>query len=261
MKAKDLRLLMLGCGFVFCILSFAIPQNSYAQNLDSLKVYFLKADYKSAITEGEKLLASYKSSSYGLDKLYYILGLSYMKDGNLLRASDIFEIIIKELRDSPLKDDATLSAGDTCFLMGDYEKAKTYYKQLVDVQRQSNLKPIAYSRLSECAFKQGLTAEGKEYLDKLNREYPLNFEIKLTRGISAPSDFYTVQVGSFGNSENASNLFDKLKSYGYDAYIEETVADGKKLYRVRVGKLSTRREAILLEDKLSTEGYPTKVFP
>jgi len=55
-----------------------------------------------------------------LDELYYLLSLSYLKDGNYLRASDIFEIILREFKGSRFKEDALLALGDTYFLRGDY---------------------------------------------------------------------------------------------------------------------------------------------
>lgn len=244
---------------IFCLVG-GLPYSAYALNLDRLKVYFLKGDYKSAISEGEKILAANKASADS-QELYYILGLSYLKDGNLLRASDIFEIILKEFEDGKLKDEAKLGLADTYFLREDYEKAQGYYKELIGANAPGKLKAQAYHRLSQCAFKKGDTQEGKEYLEKLNKEYPLNFESRLSEDISLSSDFYTVQVGSFSSPVNANNLNERLAKKGYDSYVQEIETGGKKAYRVRVGKLSLRREAVELESKLSSEGYPAKIFP
>jgi len=76
-----------------------------------------------------------------------------------------------------------------------------------------------------------------------------------------PSDFYTVQVGSFINFTNARNLRDKLTSKGYDAYLQEADTSGTKAYRVKVGRLKSRPEVTQLANKLSSEGYPTKILP
>lgn len=246
--------------FVICALLFVICNNAYALNLDRLKACFLNGDYKAAISEGEKILSSYKLSSNS-EELYYILGLSYLKDGNYLRSSDIFEIILKEFKDGVFKAEARLGLADTYFLRADYDKAKLYYKELIESSAVGKLKALAYHRLSQCAFKQGNTLEGKEYLDKLNKEFPLNLEAKLDKDISLPADFYTVQVGAFNSPVNAHNLSGRLIKKGYDAYVQELVSAGEKSYRVRVGKLSLRSEAAALKNKLSEEGYPTKIFP
>lgn len=243
------------CIFTACSFSFA-----FALNLDRLKVNFLNSDYKSAISEGEKILAANKATVES-EELYYILGLSYLKDGNLLRASDIFEIILKEFRDSAFAQEARLGLADTYFLRGDYEKASAYYKEFISDDAQGRLKALALYRLSQCAFKQGQTQEGKEYLDKLNTQYPLNFEARLNKDISAPADFYAVQVGSFANPVNANNLCSRLVKRGYEAYVQEIDSGGKKSYRVRVGRLTSRSEAGQLEGRLSADGYPTKIVP
>lgn len=239
---------------------------AYAPNLDKIKIYFLEGDYKVAIQEGEKILAD-SGHSRNLGELYYILGLSYMKDGNYLRAADIFEIILKEFKNSEFKEEAKLGLGDTYFLREDFTRAQGCYKELMDSNPYSKLKGQAYYRLSQIGFKKGDTQQGQEYAQKLKQEFPSNMELfqsKDTLFIAEPSfDFYyTVQVGSFSNSINAKSLTEKLIQKGYPAYIEEAVSqEGEKIYRVRVGKLKIRQEALILEGKLSQEGYPTKLYP
>ena len=249
---------------LFCALLFGFLPNAYALDLDKAKAYFLSGDYNSAISEGERLLAGY-SSAANSDELYYILALSYMKDGNYLRASDIFEIILKEFKQSSFRDEATLGLGDTYFLRGEYDKAKAYYQELLNINGRGKLVPSAYYRLSQCAFKQGNSAEGKEYLNKLKEGFPLNPELILNRDLCFlpdPSDFYyTVQVGAFSSLENARRLTDKLVQGGYPAYLQELDSPGKPSYRVRVGKFKLRQEAAEWNDKLTQEGYPTRICP
>ena len=249
------------CNFAFCILIFAFLDNAYAFSLDKAKVYFLNGDYNACINECEKILAS-PGYSREVDGLYYLLGLSYLKEENYLRSSDIFEIILKEFKDSAFRDDALLGLGDTYFLRGDYDKAESKYKDLIDGNRYTKLRATVYYRLSQIGFKKGNTQEAKEYLDKLKREFPLNPETRLNRDLGSISDlYYTVQVGSFANSINAQNLKQKLIQQGYPAYIEEGGSRDKIIYRVKVGKLRLRKEAESLENKLIQEGYPTRIRP
>lgn len=256
---------MLCAYFVLCALVFGISM-AYALNIDKVKVYFLSGDYKSAISEGERLLANYGNSSH-LDELYYILGLSYLKDGNYLRASDIFEIILKEFKDSSYKEEAKLGLADTYFLRANFKQAQSYYKDLLGSNPDTKLKALIFYRLSQTGFKTGDIQEAKEYLGKLKDSFTLNPELRLNRdlyniAISSSDLFYTVQVGSFSNSTNAKNLMQKLIQDGYPAYIEEaTSLDTKTIYRVRVGRSRIRQQAQELESKLSQEGYPTKIYP
>lgn len=237
--------------FMVLLSVFALITNSYALNLDKMNAYFLSGDYKSAITEGEKILASVGYSEQ-LDELYYILGLSYLKDGNYLRSSDIFEIILKEFPKSKLREEARLGLGDSYFLRGDYEQASLSYKNLISANPDTKYKRIINDRLKKIESKKGdvlppdMEAKPKE-------ELPV---------AKAQDLFYTVQVGSFASNTNAINLTKKLIQNGYPAYIEEAASpSGEKAYKVRVGKLSLRQEAENLQKRLSQEGYPTKIFP
>lgn len=134
---KSKKFYILICSFTFYILSFAFV--CYALNLDQAKIYFLKGDYQSCINECENILA-HSGYSRDLDKLYYILGLSYLKQGNLLRTSDIFEIIIKEFKDSDFTEEAILGLGDIYFLRANYDNAQTKYKQILRETPRQNLK-------------------------------------------------------------------------------------------------------------------------
>ncbi|TRZ49214.1 hypothetical protein D4Q80_02435 [bacterium] len=216
--------------FIFTFLIFNFSFLCYALDLTKMKTEFLRADYKTAISEGEKIIGEASPNTYGLDELYYILGLSYLKEGNYLRAADIFEIILKEFKGSDFREEALLALGDSYFLRGDYPKAKEYYTQVTSSGGEK-FKPLAAERLSRCALKSGDNKAGQVY--------------------------YTVQVGAFSNRTNASNLTQKLNAQGYGAYIEKLNSG----YHVRVGKFQSLKEAREAEEKLSKEGYPTNIFP
>ncbi len=245
-------------------LSLGLACNAYALNLDKVKGNFLKGDYKSAIREGEKIMAG-AGHLPDSDELYYILGLCYLKDGNLLRASDIFEIIIKEFKASRFREEARVCLGDVFYLKRDYDKAQSYYQGLLKDDPKTKFEPMIYYRLSQIGFKKGDTAQGNQYLDRLKQLYPLNLESKLGQescDLPVSSAFnYSVQVGSFSSASNANNLCRKLSGSGYTAYVQEAVSEGKATYRVRVGKLDSRAQALELRNRLSSEGYPTKICP
>ncbi|MCX5701708.1 MAG: tetratricopeptide repeat protein [Candidatus Omnitrophica bacterium] len=261
-KIIDLKkFLVLSFSFSLYALSFALLTYAYALNIDKVKINFLEGDYQSAILEGEKILANNDSLPES-DELYYVLGLCYLKDGNYLRASDIFEIIIKEFDDSAFKEEAKLGLGDTYFLRGYYDEAQIYYKELLDSNPKTKLKPAIYYRISQALLKEGDTERAKKYLDGLKKDFPANLEARINNDLYSLTDiFYTVQVGSFTKPINAKNFCNKLINEGYDAYIEESGMNEKKIYRVRVGKLKLRKEAEQLKNKLSSKGYPTKIFP
>jgi tetratricopeptide (TPR) repeat protein len=248
------------CSFISLILISAFVLEACASNLDKARFYFLNGDYNACINEGEKILAG-SGNSREFDTLYYLLGLSYLKEGNYLRASDIFEIILKEFKNSSFKEEARLGLGDAYFLRGDYSKAAGYYKDLLTNNPNTKFAGLLYYRISQSAFKTGDTSEGNDYLSKLKKQFPLNLEIMANKDLASSINYYTVQIGSFSSSQNARNLEQKLIQRNYPAYIEESSSQGKISYRVRVGRLASRQEAVDLADKLSREGYPTKICP
>ena len=263
MKRRNIKTIackVFGFLFAFCgFLSFA-RASAYALDLQPVKISFLSGDYKAAILAGEKLMANC-SDAPEIVELYYFLGLAYLKDGNYLRASDIFEIILDEFKGSAFEMQAKLGLGDAWFFFGDYALAQGYYRRVAAEGVFLKYLPQVYYRLSECAIKLGDTDEAKKYLDKLKNEFPLNLEMKADGDLSHPDFYYTVQVGSFSKSSNADNLCDRLIKKGYSPYIEPLVAQDKKSYRVRVGKFVSRNDAVNLQDELSRQGYPAKIFP
>lgn len=259
------------CIMLVCLIGWqGVLNSAYALDLDKVKINLLSADYAGAIKEGERVLAASSASSENLDELYYILGLSYLKSGNYLRASDIFEIILKEFKNSLFKDQTLLGLGDALFLKGDYAGAGGKYRELLNAKNGKDLLPALYYRLSQASFKQGKTEQAKEYLNKLKSDFPQSLEVRLSRELfpltaapaqTGPAFYYTVQVGSFSNKANAVNLVKKLQGYGYPAFMEEGVSKDKINYRVRIGKFKSRAEAQDMENKLSKQGYPTKIIP
>ena len=246
---------------VIFVIFVIFVDTGYCLNLDKTKAYLLEGDYKQAIAEGEKLIAQYGHDPKS-DELYYILGLSYLKDGNYLRASDIFEIILKEFAESRFKEEAKLSLADTYYLRLNYAGAEDKYKEIISNNSSTKLRSLLYYRIMQCALKSGNTQEAKLYLDKIKQEFPLSPEIQTNKEPTYLADiYYTVQVGSFSNKINAQNLTQKLIQKSYPAYIEEVNAQDNVTYRVRVGKFSLRQEANDLEGKLLQEGYPTKIYP
>lgn len=246
---RKARLTAFICFFIFFGISRAC-----AINLEKVRASVLNGDYKEAIAEGEKLMANTGRDTKDLDELYYLLGLSYMKDGNVLRASDIFEIILNELKGSRLKEEAELGLADTYLLRENYKEAQARYKKLAADAPKSRLITPIYYRLSICASRLGDISEAKDYA--------------LKSGVEAvdtlpDTDFYSVQVGSFAKDTNANSLAEKLSARGYPAFVEEMdlAAQGDKVYRVKVGKLKSIAEAQELEKKLIQDGYPTKISP
>lgn len=245
---------------IFILFCIVFPFNAFALNLDKAEAYFLSEDYFSAIDECEALLARYKDPRE-LDRLYYILGISYMKAGNLLRAGDIFDIIINEYPHSELAADAYVSRGDVYMLAGDLQRARESYAYIAKYRLGSDIKPLAYYKLAQACMKQGDWQGSRTYFDAISRDFPLSLESRLSRGVKEGNNFFTVQVGAFQGSANAEKLKGALKNKGFSSYVVEENGSSGKFYKVRVGKVKSRSEALKLERQLAGLGYPTRIYP
>ncbi|MFA5350967.1 MAG: MiaB/RimO family radical SAM methylthiotransferase [Candidatus Omnitrophota bacterium] len=204
---------------------FLFFNNALALDMDKVKINFLSGNYKAAISEANRLI----SEDHYSCELYYFLGLSYLKEGEYQRAADSFKIVINNFKETKFKEESRIGLADAYFLSGDFNNAGNIYRELLIDNPKTKFKDQVNQRLSGIELKK----EG----------------------------YYSVQVGSFSNYNNAKNLTQKLISSGYSAYIEESGSLANRTFKVRVARLSTLRKAGELARELSNQGYPTKICP
>jgi DedD protein len=68
-----------------------------------------------------------------------------------------------------------------------------------------------------------------------------------------------VQVGSFGDAENARRLASRVSTYGFRAQVSVYAAGGREMHRVRVGPEGTRESAEAVASSLSAHGFVAQV--
>jgi len=66
---------------------------------------------------------------------------------------------------------------------------------------------------------------------------------------------YTIQVGSFGDPDNAERLRERLAERFDDVYVSEVDADGGRIYRVRVGRFTQRTAAVSVAQTVTPLGF------
>ncbi len=233
---------------------------AYALDLETLKINFLKGDYKAAINEGERVLAGANKHSSKLDELYYYLGVSYLKDGNILRAGDIFDIIIKECKKSAFSEQAAIGLIDCAIAQKDYKTAVSKSQAFLAKYPKSKFRLEVKERMKQSEAKvqpaAGTETAHADQLQKLIGE-----AVQGNQPEQPWQQPYFIQVGAFSSKVNARKLGDKLEAKGYTVYIAEAMVNGKSLFKVRVGSYATREEAQEQEALLKKQGYPTKVLP
>ena len=70
---------------------------------------------------------------------------------------------------------------------------------------------------------------------------------------------WVVQLGSFGEEENAKRLAQRVNTYGYKPDVSSHRSSGRAMYRVRVGPYATRAQADATASALSAHGFVAQV--
>jgi DedD protein len=80
---------------------------------------------------------------------------------------------------------------------------------------------------------------------------------------AAPSTtgMWAVQLGSFGNKENAERLAADLRKQGFAAFLSQLSTSSGQLHRVRIGPQKDRESAEAMAERLAKAGHKGKVLP
>ena len=246
--------------FIFFLLTIdygLLTISLYADALNKAASLYLQGSYSESINECGINIARDNSP----DSALYLAGLNFLRINDTEKAREKLTQVMKNFKSSRYLEVAKLAYADTFFMEQDYSKAGQLYEDAL--KTNSGLAGALLLRLSQCALKSGSWSKAREYADSLKQKYPLSLEANIptaaVQGIN--NQFFTVQVGSFANLQNAKKLSEKLKKGNFDAYIEETSSGAKTLYRVRAGKLNTRQQAESLKQILEEKGYPSRIYP
>ena len=68
-----------------------------------------------------------------------------------------------------------------------------------------------------------------------------------------------VQLGSFGEEENARRLADRVTTFGFAPRVSTYTASGRPMFRVRVGPETSRERAAAVASSLSAHGFVAQV--
>jgi DedD protein len=78
---------------------------------------------------------------------------------------------------------------------------------------------------------------------------------------SSPTGMWAVQLGSFGNQENAERLAADLRKQGFAAFLSQLSTDAGQLHRVRIGPQKDRDSAEAMAARLQKAGHKGQVVP
>jgi DedD protein len=78
---------------------------------------------------------------------------------------------------------------------------------------------------------------------------------------TSSTGMWAVQLGSFGNQENADRLVAELRKRGFGAFRSRLTTESGELHRVRVGPQENRDSAEDIASQLAKAGYTGQVVP
>ncbi len=82
-----------------------------------------------------------------------------------------------------------------------------------------------------------------------------------TAADASSTGMWAVQLGSFGNADNADRLAADLRSEGHAAFLSQVSTSAGQRHRVRIGPQKDRAAAEAVAAKLREAGHDVKVLP
>ena len=77
----------------------------------------------------------------------------------------------------------------------------------------------------------------------------------------SPTGMWAVQLGSFGNQQNAERLASDLRKQGFAAFLSQLTTASGQLHRVRIGPQKDRDSAEAMAERLAKAGHKGQVVP
>jgi DedD protein len=84
---------------------------------------------------------------------------------------------------------------------------------------------------------------------------------QVTQATDSPTGMWAVQLGSFGNQENAERLAADLRKQGFAAFLSQLSTGPSQLHRVRIGPQNDRESAEAMAQRLAKAGHEGQVVP
>jgi DedD protein len=78
---------------------------------------------------------------------------------------------------------------------------------------------------------------------------------------TSTTGMWAVQLGSFGNQNNAERLAADLRKQGFAAFLSQLPTDSGQLHRVRIGPQKDRESAEAMAARLQKAGHKGQVVP
>lgn len=204
------------------------------------------------------------AQSEAAPELLWVSGCSFLAMGQADSAVSEFEQILKSFSGSPWAQWAQLGKGD-CFFAGEnYHQAIAQYNRVVHDYRYSEAFPFALSGLAKSFHRLEDWEEALLYQNLLKERYPRSPEsvlnpaemerpTKEARAERLAGIRYTVQLGVFGEKQNALKLRSQFEEQGYSVRVNDKMIGGKRYRSVQIGSFVSYEDASRLKEELESQ--------
>ncbi len=188
-------------------------------------------------------------------EVYYYLGrLTTNPDSAII----YYQRIINNYPQSRYADASYLEIAKIRIAREDYKNALITLNELVRNYPNSELKEEILFWLGIVQVESGDKSNGYKTLQELITTYPKSIWAGRARNIipqtQPAGEYYTVQVGSYKNRQNADKRIQELRLKGYEGRIVEALVMENIYYRVWVGEFETAEQAKAFAAKLDSAG-------
>ena len=176
------------------------------------------------------------------------------KDG--MKSVDLYNTIIEKFPESKYASDAAVKIGEYFYARGLYSQAgkqlsniPRQYPRFPDIQRVLDLIVYSFQAIGQndsAKYYLGIYQSMFPYLDIDKYGFNTGFETRNNSLLKTKNNEpkpYVVQIGAFGNLQNAKRLKLQASQIGYDVELSKIQTNGRGLHAVRVVRFKSKSSA------------------
>ncbi len=237
----------------------ALPRlrQQYPDNADVLYLSGLvETDGEKALLIFKDVFSRYTDSDKGDDAFMRIIEYLYTK-GLYYKTVKYAKRMIGQYPNSDLLSNCTQLLLASYNVMGEKDSVNYYYNYYS--ARIPNLQPNFDNYQFTPGFSVGAAPIGnpEKVTARTVSEKPVVPEPQPVKTpVTAESGSYTLQLGAFSQTANATRLKEQLRAFGFEPVLEEGVGSSGNLVVVKLGQYATREEAQQAGERLKSQyGY------
>jgi len=190
-----------------------------------------------------------------------------------LKSIDIYKKIYKYHKNNKYADDAVMRIGEYYYVSGLYIQAAEWFKKIHMYYRRSEHLENGINLFLKCLIIAGSTDTAYSYSKTFINVFPkVKIDSRINKTFSdvenndsqvttaeivhdTKTDHkeivnFSLQIGAYGNRDNAEKAMYNLRSVGYSSRIKKIDKNNRVLYTVRCGYYNTKDEANKIKKRL-----------